>query len=99
MDTVGISNSGFIEPFLYATLMEVENRGKSEIDYFFELGGAIEPLKGIKIKCARSANCVKITLPNGKVIHINKEVLGSQRAWLKEQGKTNKILKEKLGGR
>jgi broad specificity phosphatase PhoE len=84
LDTVvAISNSGFIEPFMYVTLDMIEQLDKTAVEYFFETDGAVRPLEGITIT-SYDGETVEMTLPNGETIQFSKDVLREQVESLEE---------------
>ena len=89
--TFGISNSGFIEQFIYATLDMAEQKGKTPVDYFHETRGAIQPLKGIHITYTPKTKNFGIVLPDNSTKIIETDILKDQREWLREYGKAYEV--------
>jgi hypothetical protein len=80
---IAVSNSGFIEPFVYVTLDMIEKEGKTAVDYFYETDGAIRPLEGIRIT-SENGETLEMILPNGEIIEVDKEILEEQAEMVEE---------------
>lgn len=93
---VAISNSGFIEPAMWATLDMIEQKGKSPIDYFFETGQAVKFLEGLKFNYIRGESTYTMIMPNGKTKKIGLEILQEQKNWVKNYGIADKVIEARL---
>ncbi|MFH1770618.1 MAG: hypothetical protein ABH828_03610 [archaeon] len=81
---IGVSNSGFIEPFMYATLDMIEGKDKSPVEYFYETGGAVKPLEGLDIIYQKGYSIANMVLPTKKIVSVDIDILKEQKEWLKK---------------
>jgi hypothetical protein len=88
---IGISHSGFIEPFIYATLDMMDPAPKTPVEYFHQTGGAIEPLKGVCVYA--DVDRTVLVLPDQTERTLDLDILRRQRSWLHDHGKAEDILR------
>ena len=86
---IGVSNSGFIEPFLYVILEKIQAKSAKEAYHF--IGGAVAPLKGVTIKYEKGNDYVEMELPNKTNINVGINVLNEQKIWVQHNSKAKQV--------
>lgn len=97
---VSISNSGYIEPFVYL-LLEDQLINTSPDKILKLTGGALQPISGIKINYFPNSSDFDLHILNGNFsvsYNFLKKQLEEQKNWLLENGRSRSIFYESLSG-